>query len=77
MTIVAEITTHNMLSMFTGCAAVIMALSAVNGRALELSCNMATGAVDKLVFAGERETRCEMVKTGSIIGCVNSRCKQC
>ncbi len=62
MAIIAIIITGNMISIFTGCQNVVMALSTVDRCALEASVNMAAGAINKLMLAGKRKTRRKVIK---------------
>jgi hypothetical protein len=50
--VIASVAAGNMLHMFAGGAAVVMAQHAIQWRAFEHSANVAAGAVYKLVPAG-------------------------
>ena len=50
--VVADIAADNMLSVFTRCAAVVVTQGTFHWRTLELTANMAAGAVNKLMLAG-------------------------
>ena len=52
VTVIADIAADNMLCVFTRCAAVVVTQRAFHWRALELTANMAAGAVYKLMLAG-------------------------
>jgi hypothetical protein len=68
MAVITIIITGNMISVFAGCENVVMALSTIDRCSLESTIHMATGAINKLMLAGKRETRRKVIEAARIFG---------
>jgi hypothetical protein len=78
MAIVTDIAALNMLGMLAGCAAPVVAQITFKWCTLEQTAYMTAGTVQETVFAGQRETRCEVIEAFYVFSsmCCRADCYQ-